>query len=355
MFAQFTFLAYADYLISLISLCLIILLQIKIKVLEENDDTPQFTKIYELINSHIICSQYTIVKKEKQEHYGLTAGKWFFALISKLKEDNKNQCKTQDKNKIIIVYMFEPSWLSSQFVFKDTDEQKRKNSKEVDTKLQVNAFCKKDNWIDGRHGIITFHIPNTVNKCQLNAVNQIHEYYVNNDKRCVSCIFGPPGSGKTTIAKLLSIKLDGVLIYDYVPINSGHSWNKVISEARNDPNKPIVILIDEIDIILHEVCKGVENKNKWTQLDVKDKPSWNKWFDFKINNTDNIIVIFTMNQPYTELVKKLNNDCSYLRKGRCDLKIQFGNYNSGILNDDKKDIIKYGNEVYEEHNINFIC
>ena len=44
MVTQFTFFAYADYLLSLITLFVIILLQIKIKIIEENDETPQFQR-----------------------------------------------------------------------------------------------------------------------------------------------------------------------------------------------------------------------------------------------------------------------------------------------------------------------
>ena len=351
MFAQLSILAYAEYIISLFSLLLIILLQIKIKVLEENDDTPQFSNIYKIINKNIKYSQYTIIKKDCEEHYGLTCGKWFLALITKLKQENKNQSNNQSKNKIILIYLFEEKWIKEHFYFKE--EPKEEDKLTINSKIVVKSFCKKDNWIDGRYALHEFKISNTVNNSQINVVNKIFDYYSQNDKRCVSCIFGPPGTGKTTIAKLLSIKIDGLLIYDYVPINTGHSWNKIINEARNDSSKPLVILIDEVDIILESVNNGIKNTNKWTELDVKDKPSWNKWFDFKINNTDNIIVIFTMNKPYSELIKTIN-DCSYLRRGRCDLKIQFGNYNQSLYNDEQKEIIKYGNEVYEEHEIQFL-
>lgn len=351
MLAQISIFAYAEYIISFISLFMIIILQIKIKVLEENDDTPQFSKIYKSINQNIKYSQYTVIKKEGEEHYGLTCGKWFLALISKLKEENKNQSNNQNKNKIILIYFFEEKWIKEHFIFKE--EPKKDDELTIKSKLIVNSFCKKDNWIDGRYILYKFKIPNTVNNSQINVVDKIFDHYSQNDKRCVSCIFGPPGTGKTTIAKLLSIKIDGLLIYDYVPINTGHSWNKIINEARSDSSKPLVILIDEVDIILELVNNGIKNTNKWTELDVKDKPSWNKWFDFKINNTDNIIVIFTMNKPYSELIKNIN-DCSYLRKGRCDLKIQFGNYHSSLYNDDQKEIIKYGNEVYDNHELKFL-
>lgn len=349
MLNQIAFFAYVEYIVSLISLFVIIVLQIKIKIIEENDETPQFTNIYKLINSKIMYSQYTIIKKSSEEHYGLSIGKWFIVFISKLDSgSNKSEINKQEKNKIIVIYLYKQEWLENSFHY---EEIKQDNEKD-DELLKVNAFCKKDNWIDGRYELYEFTIPNSINQSQLDVIDIFYDYYIKNDKRCVGCIFGPPGTGKTTIAKLLSIKLDGILIYDYIPINSGHSWNKIINESRNNNNKPVIVLIDEVDIILENVSKGIANTNKWTQLDIKDKPSWNKWFDFKVNNTDNIIVIFTMNLSYSHLIQKLNNDTSYLRNGRCNIKIQFGNYSD--IDCIEKDVIKFDNEVYHKHNLKFI-
>ena len=84
MLTQFTFFAYADYFLSLITLFVIILLQIKIKIIEENDETPQFQKLYKLINEKIICSQYSVLKKDNEEHFGLALGKYFLVNITKV-------------------------------------------------------------------------------------------------------------------------------------------------------------------------------------------------------------------------------------------------------------------------------
>ena len=334
MLAQLPIFVLAEHIVGFLLLVVSSIFFLKVRSYEEDDETPVFSKVEKHLVENYLFAQDVIVKQSGKKLMGFVVGKWWIARVSLLNSEGKSNDPKQ-KYKITIVSFEEMQFLQE-------IDKNSLSKKEDKSKLKITTFGKLDNWVGGRLGEKSHSIPNTINQAQLDVVNLIVEDFKKNG-RSVSLIYGPPGTGKTTIAKFVSAKLDAKLIYDYEPVTTGDSWNKFVHQAQ-DEGKPIVFLIDEIDIYLRKVKQGIPQSNKWCRPDVLDKPSWNRWFDFQVNTTDNLILIFTMNTPYLNLVQELD-DTSFMRKGRVDMKIEFGDYPNF---EGKPDFKKTSSEVLEK-------
>ena len=82
------------------------------------------------------------------------------------------------------------------------------------------------------------------------------------------------------------------------------------------PQKPLVIVFDEFDMVLEKIHVGIP-PHKNIPIAVSDKPSWNHLLDsIQRGMYPNIILILTSNRA-PEYIHSL--DPSYIRKGRVDL------------------------------------
>lgn len=314
MLTQLAIISFTDAIVGFLTLIVSAFLFLNVIELEEDDETPFFNQVLDWIGENSWRSQTLTIKKKRKSPMGWAIGKWYITRISPMvNKDDKNPKK---QLKIDLIYFKQPSILTT--VLENKDEKKD------DKNLVINTFGRLDNWLGGRLGKSSFKIPNTANKAQLDVVDEILNTY-NEQSRCTMCIYGPPGKGKTRIASLVASKLNACLIYDYNPVKTGDSWKKYCNEARKSTDEPLVFLIDEVDIYMKRVKQSINNTNKWSSPDVLDKPTWNQWFDFKINMTDNIVLIFTMNTPYPILEEELE-DSSFMREGRVDFKVRFGKY-----------------------------
>lgn len=132
-------------------------------------------------------------------------------------------------------------------------------------------------------------------------------------------LFGAPGTGKSTIAKVLAHELDGYLVH-VDPSVPGSQMSEIYSYASE---KPVIILVEEADQLLRRIHAAPLNQiESKTVRRVYDKGSWNSWMD-EIKDMDNIILILTMNSTPAHLdatgqkcVGDLDVDDSFLRAGR---------------------------------------
>jgi hypothetical protein len=132
-------------------------------------------------------------------------------------------------------------------------------------------------------------------------------------------LFGAPGTGKSTIAKVLAHELDGYLVH-VDPSVPGSQMSEIYSYASE---KPVIILVEEADQLLRRIHAAPLNQiESKTVRRVHDKGSWNSWMD-EIKDMDNIILILTMNSTPAHLdatgqkcVGDLDVDDSFLRAGR---------------------------------------
>ena len=135
-------------------------------------------------------------------------------------------------------------------------------------------------------------------------------------------ISGPCGKGKSMTAVFLAKALNAMYCEDCEPWEPGDSIQSLYMDFHDlmvKDNKPLVIVFDEIDVKLEAIHFGRIPNNVNVQTSVRDKCGWNKLFS-KIERGlfPNLIIVMTSNKSPEQITKIMDNDTSYLRKGRVD-------------------------------------
>ncbi len=154
------------------------------------------------------------------------------------------------------------------------------------------------------------------NKHQKEISKKIVDYYQKNDKVCVY-LYGKVGVGKTYLSYLLCKELNGSLCDTYDPTSPGDYFQDLYSYTQPCKDKPLIVLLDEVDIILTYIHDGNVYKHKNVPVQIHDKATWNNFLD-KIGMViyPNIILILSSNKSIHEIDKM---DPCYLRKGRVNI------------------------------------
>ncbi len=151
---------------------------------------------------------------------------------------------------------------------------------------------------------------------QKKIAEEIVKYY-NKKKHIVSYIYGDIGKGKTMLCYILAKELGGSLCDTFTPSKPGSYFEDLYTRVSPTTNKPFILLLDEVDIMLQQIHNQtiVQHKNISTQI--HDKTTWNRFFDnIQRGMYPYLIVILCSNINKSEIDKKYN--ACYLRKGRID-------------------------------------
>lgn len=152
---------------------------------------------------------------------------------------------------------------------------------------------------------------------QIDVVKDIVSDF-NKNKRSTVFIAGPPCSGKSSIGYLVSKELSGIFCNTFNPTDPGDTLSNVIRSTRDwgeSENTPLIILIDEIDVLLKKIHNDNIRLNHKISTSVTDKQTWSKFMD-NLRFHKNIILILTSNTSKEDIDKL---DLSYLRPGRVDI------------------------------------
>lgn len=80
------------------------------------------------------------------------------------------------------------------------------------------------------------------------------------------------------IGILLAKKLNASIVRSFNPTEPNDNIDNLYSEVNPCEEKPLIIVLDEFDIILKQIHVGVES-HKYMPIQVKDKSSWNIFLD----------------------------------------------------------------------------
>ena len=153
--------------------------------------------------------------------------------------------------------------------------------------------------------------------CQQTLFFNIMQFYKKNNY-CKIYLSGNPGKGKTFFAYLMAQKLNCYLTDEYDPTDPGSSLDTLYHRARKvSPNKPLIMVLDEADILLTKIHNEQIPKHKHYKSEIYNKATWNQFLDkVGFGLYPYMIVLLISNKD------KKNIDCmdsAYLRRGRINI------------------------------------
>jgi len=142
--------------------------------------------------------------------------------------------------------------------------------------------------------------------------------FYNKNNMCVTMIYGNPGTGKSIIGLLLAKRLKGSFCKTYNPTMPGDTLENIYDNANVSQSTPLILLIDEFDILLDRFHNNKIIMHKDIPIEVHNKTTWNSLFDdINIKLYPYLIVVLTSNLSNYEINEKY--DKSYIREGRVNL------------------------------------
>ena len=146
---------------------------------------------------------------------------------------------------------------------------------------------------------------------QRDIMNNIVTLY-NKQQRATIFIHGITGAGKSTIGILLAKHLSGIYCHSFNPSDPGDSLSSLMVDISKDSDEPIIVVIEEVDIILHAVHTRTVTKHAKIPTLVHNKSSWSNFLDDMIFYKG-LILVLTSNTSKEDIDAW---DTSYLREGR---------------------------------------
>jgi len=121
----------------------------------------------------------------------------------------------------------------------------------------------------------------------------------------VVLLCGPPGLGKSMMAELLAQRLledhkcESVGFTDsFCPTDPNDSFTALYELVGPTASKPLVVLLDEIDVIYDQVINGTIQPHKHMPIMFRSRTDWNKFFDkFDRLRYPHVIIVLTSNRP----------------------------------------------------------
>ena len=169
--------------------------------------------------------------------------------------------------------------------------------------------------------IYSFKIPFSFEpyEIQTKIINEIIDFQKSSIYSiCRAVVYGKPGCGKSFIGKFLAFKLNGSLA-TYINLGSpGCGFQKLYQRCSPTQEKPLIIQLDEIDIIIENIHyqKNIDFKHKWMTTEAYNKITYNNFWSEFVTRYPFVIWLCTMNSDIEDINKL---DSCYLRKSRMDI------------------------------------
>jgi hypothetical protein len=150
---------------------------------------------------------------------------------------------------------------------------------------------------------------------QREIIDEVKAHY-DEHGHTVVYLHGKPGTGKSLLGLLLTKEFSGSLCNTFDPTEPGDSLNGLYNRVSPEKETPLIVVLDEFDVILHNIHTGVA-PHKNIPIQVKNKTTWNQFLDrIQIGMYPNLILVLTSNKT-PDYINEM--DPSYIRKGRVDL------------------------------------
>lgn len=130
-------------------------------------------------------------------------------------------------------------------------------------------------------------------------------------------LHGKPGTGKSMVGILMAKLLKGSFCKTWNPTDPGDTLSKVYTQVSPTAENPLVLVLDEFDIMLMKVHAGTIKPHEHTAIQIKDKVDWNGMLDdINLGMYPHLVLLLTSNKN-PAFIRSL--DESYIRDGRVDL------------------------------------
>ena len=190
---------------------------------------------------------------------------------------------------------------------------KTKTKEEVEEKTLISYYNRGGTYEYIHYNSREIDMDKTYSKYQKQAADKIIALY-EKQNFLTSYIYGKTGTGKTILAYLIAKQLGCSMCDTYNPTDPGDLFINIYSKVSPTGNKPLLILLDEIDIYIKNIHEENIPKHRKVPTQIYNKSTWNNFFDkIDMGLYPNLIVILCSNRTKRELD---NLDVSYLRKGR---------------------------------------
>lgn len=238
------------------------------------------------------------VRDERNEPCCLFIGKYYIGYIYKSSSNKENN----------ILYC-----LCTENKFEEL--KKKKGEIEIDTDTYIPLYTRRGNYFNFRYKKRKLNCTKFLaTDSQKTIINEVSTFYKNNNN-CVIMISGRPGTGKSSMGILIAKELNGSLCKTYDPTNPGDYLENVYNQVNPTDKNPLILLIDEFDILLHSLHNKQVVLHKDIPTEVYNKTKWNNLFDdLNLKLYLNLIVILTTNLTRKTIEK--NYEKSYIRPGR---------------------------------------
>ena len=130
-------------------------------------------------------------------------------------------------------------------------------------------------------------------------------------------ISGSPETGKSLIAMLMACTGPIHQIKKWNPTDPGDFFNVIYSKINPTEDKPLIVVLNEVDGIIEKIHKGVKMNTDGIDCEITNKKKWDDFFDEFADEGIYRNTILLMNSNKTKsFLDEL--DPAYIRPGRID-------------------------------------
>lgn len=244
---------------------------------------------------------YTSFTDEDQNPLSFIIGKNFFGFIFSVRNQHINAL---DKTLCLMTHRDNFKEICSTYLEKLQEDQ--------DTNIRY--WYRSGNYWELFYSKRMIEANVTPDKRQQKIVKSVTQYYKKH-KKGVFFISGDPGNGKSTMLRILGNHYKSDICKTLRLTDPGDFMEKLYNHAEPTEDKPLIVLFDEIDTMIHSVDKGEVFKHKCIPTQIFDKTSYNTFFDEVADGMYPFLIILLTSNKTAEEIAKENHEC-YLRKER---------------------------------------